>query len=66
MYQVVLSKNAVKAMKKIPHRNVLVKLNQLMQDLQRTGVVQSKWANYSKLPDDRHHCHLGYSYVAVW
>lgn len=53
-------------MRKIPYRSVLVKLNQLMLDLQNNGVVQKQWPNYSKLSNDRHHCHLAYHYVAVW
>lgn len=45
------------------------KPKQLIQDIKATGAVQTKWKNYSKLPElgsNYHHCHLSYSWVAVW
>ena len=41
-------------------------LQQLTVDIEDTGPVRGDWPNYSKLADGSHHCHLNYSYVAVW
>jgi len=38
----------------------------LVRDLEATGPVQPSWMNYSKLGDDRYHCHLGYHHSACW
>ncbi len=35
-------------------------------DLAKIGPAQPEWANYSKLTNGRYHCHLNYSFVAVW
>jgi hypothetical protein len=44
-------------------------LFQLVRDIEASGPVRGDWPNYSKLSQNRHHCHLkkGYpTYVAVW
>ena len=44
-------------------------LDLLLADLATRGPVRGNWPNYSKLGDDRHHCHSkkGHpTYVAVW
>jgi mRNA-degrading endonuclease RelE of RelBE toxin-antitoxin system len=44
-------------------------LFQLAKDIEASGPVRGDWPNYSKLSDNRHHCHLkkGHpTYVAVW
>ena len=44
-------------------------LFQLAKDIEASGPVRGDWPNYSKLGDNRHHCHLkkGHpTYVAVW
>jgi mRNA-degrading endonuclease RelE of RelBE toxin-antitoxin system len=44
-------------------------LFQLARDIEAMGPVRGDWPNYSKLNDNRHHCHLkkGHpTYVAVW
>ena len=38
----------------------------LKQDLTSDGPVQTSWPNYSKLGENRHHCHLTHHYVACW
>jgi hypothetical protein len=38
-------------------------------DIEDSGPVRGDWPNYSKLGDNRHHCHLikgRPTYVAVW
>jgi mRNA-degrading endonuclease RelE of RelBE toxin-antitoxin system len=44
-------------------------LFQLVIEIETTGPVRGDWPNYSKLSDDRHHCHLKKGkpcYVAIW
>ena len=50
-------------------RKVAEKLQFLIADIILNGPVRGTWPNYSKLPDNRHHCHLkkgNPTYVAVW
>ncbi|ABK98737.1 type II toxin-antitoxin system RelE family toxin [Pelobacter propionicus] len=50
-------------------RKVAEKLLFLMADIAENGPVRGDWPNYSKLPGNRHHCHLKKgkpTYVAVW
>lgn len=50
---------------KLPH-NARLRLAQLLEDLEASGPVQSKYPNYSKLAKDKYHCHLSYHWVACW
>lgn len=50
-------------------RPVLAALHELMASIRQSGPVRGDWPNYSKLPGNRHHCHLKKgrpTYVAVW
>jgi mRNA-degrading endonuclease RelE of RelBE toxin-antitoxin system len=38
----------------------------LLQDLEFDGPEQPSWKNYSKLGQNKYHCHLNYRYVACW
>lgn len=38
----------------------------LVKDLENNGPEQPTWKNYSKLGENKYHCHLTYSYVACW
>jgi mRNA-degrading endonuclease RelE of RelBE toxin-antitoxin system len=60
-----VSKKAVKRAKKLP-KSVMHLFEALLLDLSKTGPIQHEWANYSKLTQDRYHCHLNYSFVAIW
>jgi mRNA-degrading endonuclease RelE of RelBE toxin-antitoxin system len=64
-WTVSFSKRVFKEIKKLP---VIVRsdLEALVDDIEVTGPVRGDWPNYSKLSDGNHHCHLSYSYVAVW
>lgn len=67
-WQVDIPKRAEKQSLKLP-KAVLDALGALLRDIKSTGPVQGKWPNYSKLPGNRHHCHLKKgrpTYVAVW
>jgi hypothetical protein len=38
----------------------------LLDDLKENGPIQPDWPNYSKLSEDKYHCHLSYKWVACW
>ena len=38
----------------------------LVEDLERKGTIRSEWPNFSKLGEQKYHCHLGYSRVMCW
>ncbi len=54
-----------KQLSKLPD-NVKEALEALVVDLSDGGPVRGDWPNYSKLSGGKHHCHLTYSYVAIW
>lgn len=59
---------AKKQADKLPGR-VREVLFQLVLEIGATGPTRGDWPNYSKLSDDRHHCHLKKGkpcYVAIW
>lgn len=60
-----LSKKAAKRARKLP-RPVLELFEALLLDLSKIGPNQHEWPNYSKLSHGHYHCHLNYSFVAVW
>jgi mRNA-degrading endonuclease RelE of RelBE toxin-antitoxin system len=60
-----LRKSVIKELKRLPNY-VLRDFEALVDDIEVMGPVRGDWPNYSKLSDDRHHCHLNYSYVVVW
>jgi hypothetical protein len=45
---------------------VVQKLKFLNNSIQETGPVRPEYQNYRKLGKDLYHCHLAYSWVAVW
>jgi mRNA-degrading endonuclease RelE of RelBE toxin-antitoxin system len=64
-WTVSVSKKASKRAKKLP-KKVMDLFEALLLDLIKTGPVQHEWSNYSKLSYERYHCHLNYSFIAVW
>ena len=65
MFNVAVKKRAIKNIEKSP-LPVQILFDELIQDLKSKGPIQSEWPNYSKLSENRFHCHLNYSYVACW
>lgn len=47
-------------------KNVREALETLVVDMKEGGPARGDWPNYSKLTNGSYHCHLSYSYVAVW
>jgi len=65
MYKVSVKKKTCKSIEKAP-MTVQILFDELVKDLKDKGPIQSEWPNYSKLSENRYHCHLNYSYVACW
>lgn len=64
-WSVHIQRKIVKRLRRLP-RGVQEALEALVVDLEDSGPVRGDWPNYSKLANGNHHCHLNYSYVAVW
>ena len=67
-WTVVIQKRARKQIQDLP-QPVYDTLFLLVTDIQQSGPVQGQWPNYSKLSDNRHHCHIKKGkpcYVVVW
>ena len=62
---VVCKRKQARKLRKLPVA-VQVLFQALVKDLEATGPVQTSWRNFSKLGDNKFHCHLSYSYVACW
>ena len=65
MHTVLVKKKVCKIIEKAPIA-VQILFDELVKDLQAKGPIQNEWPNYSKLSENRFHCHLNYSYVACW
>ena len=65
MYEVLIKKKALKIIKGMPIA-VQEKFRALVKDIENDGPVQKSWPNYSTVGKVSHHCHLSYSWVAVW
>jgi len=65
MYTVLVKKKVYKIIEKAPLA-VQILFDELVKDLQDKGPIQNEWPNYSKLSENRFHCHLNYSYTACW
>jgi mRNA-degrading endonuclease RelE of RelBE toxin-antitoxin system len=67
-WNVRITKKAEKQAAKLPKR-ILETLYVLMASIREFGPVRGDWPSYSKLPGNKHHCHLKKgkpTYVAVW
>ncbi|MGR3319396.1 MAG: type II toxin-antitoxin system RelE family toxin [Candidatus Anammoxibacter sp.] len=65
MYDVKIRRKIEKALSKLP-QIVQIKFDRLVTDLMEFGPVLPNWKNYSKLKDNKYHCHLGNNWVACW
>lgn len=66
MYNVVMSKSAVKSVRNMPQAQV-DKLLLLVGDIRENGPVRINWPNYGVLKGlDIYHCHLSHKWVACW
>jgi mRNA-degrading endonuclease RelE of RelBE toxin-antitoxin system len=69
MWQVVIPKKLDKKLVRKFPRPLLEIFYALIKDISLHGPIRGNWPNYSKLGNNRHHCHLKKgqpTYVAVW
>lgn len=67
-WTVEITKKAQKQINKLP-QSVRENLRALVLEIENVGPVRGNWANYSKLGNEEHHCHIkdGHpTYVACW
>ncbi|NCP04673.1 MAG: cytotoxic translational repressor of toxin-antitoxin stability system [Deltaproteobacteria bacterium] len=67
-WEIKLLNTAKKGFKNLP-ASTLESLQLLLFELEILGPVRGNWANYGKLSNNVHHCHLHKgrpTYVAVW
>jgi hypothetical protein len=65
MYRVTVRKAALKKLMKAPE-SVRILFDELAEDLEAKGPIQTTWPNFSSLGKSKYHCHLAYSWVACW
>ena len=65
MWTVLIKRKLLRDVESLP-LTVQRKFAALKMDLEADGPVQPSWQNYSKLGENRHHCHLTHHYVACW
>ena len=65
MYKIKIKKKALKNIEKMP-TFIRKKMANLAEDLRDKGPIQNEWPNYSKLNDNKYHCHLSKRWIACW
>jgi len=65
MYRVVVKKAALKRIARAPE-SIQLLFDELAEDLEEKGPIQTTWPNFSSLGKSKYHCHLAYSWVACW
>jgi DNA-binding XRE family transcriptional regulator len=64
-FTVIFTKKVAKNLKKIPLK-IRNRFFVLAEQLMEKGPNASNWANFSKLEENKYHCHLARSWVACW
>lgn len=65
MFNVFINKKSQKNIEKMPS-GIKDVMAFLIEDLTNKGPILKDWANFSKLEDNKYHCHLSYKWVACW
>lgn len=68
MWTVKILKRALKQIDRLPVK-ARESLADLIRDMELHGPIRGNWPNYSRLSENRHHCHIkkGHpTYVTVW
>ncbi len=65
IYEIRILKKVQKNLFKLP-KNIQERFTALAEQLRDSGPIAHNWHNYSKLGDNKYHCHLTRSYVACW
>ena len=64
-FTVKIGRQADRTMSKAP-KTIQQRFALLLDDLEKAGPIRKDWPNFSALGNDVYHCHLAYSWVAVW
>ena len=64
-YKVIWKRKVEKGIGKCPGY-VQQKFWVLVDDIKKKGPIRKEWKNFSELTENVYHCHLDYSWVAVW
>ena len=67
-WTVKIMKRALKQIDRLPVK-VRESLADLIRDMEFHGPVRGNWPNYSRLSENRHHCHIKKgqpTYVTIW
>lgn len=64
-YRVTIRSTAERRLERMPDK-VRKLFYLLAEDLRADGPIQASWPNYSRLGQDRYHCHLTRRHVACW
>ena len=68
IWTVKIMKRALKQVDRLPVK-VRETLADLIRDMELHGPVRGNWPNYSRLSENRHHCHIKKgqpTYVTIW
>ena len=68
IWTVKIMRRALKQVDRLPVK-VRESLADLIRDMELHGPVRGNWPNYSRLSENRHHCHIKKgqpTYVTIW
>jgi mRNA-degrading endonuclease RelE of RelBE toxin-antitoxin system len=68
VWTVKIVRRALKQVDRLPAK-VRESLADLIRDIELHGPVRGNWPNYSRLSENRHHCHIKKgqpTYVTIW
>lgn len=68
IWTVQIMRRALKQVDRLPVK-VRESLADLIRDMELYGPVRGNWPNYSRLSENRHHCHIKKgqpTYVTIW
>ena len=65
MYRVFFRRKVHKRLLRMPLgiQNIFANL---VEDLERKGLIRKEWPNFSKIEAAKYHCHLSHHWVACW
>lgn len=60
------ARKGIKRLIRAQRKKELETLQALIAALESSGPIRGEFANYSKLGNNNHHCHLSHHYVCCW
>jgi len=64
-YEVIVKKKALKRISRMP-APIQQRMVLLADDFRDRGPIRTEWPHFSKIGENKFHCHLGYKWVACW